>query len=215
MSIISKFLFGGSLLINILFLILFLIPRSHHLNPSTDTPLPHIQGMGGSRLFNYPSPTFKQKEEGFIEHQNYYLFPLNPGSFNMITSYYGPRLDVFGNGVWKNHVGIDLLSHTPQANVYAIEEGIVLESHRDFIYGVMVKLEHPDGSTSLYAHLYKETQKKYQLRMVSKGDRVKRGQIIGRIGNTGISTAPHLHFELNVSKEKANNPLKWLKFPGK
>ncbi len=190
----------------------------------------HIQGMGGSSSSEVSTPFNKRGEDyqdsrDFQDSQysqdyqdsqhtrNSYLFPLNPGNFKEISSYYGPRVDVFGKGVWRNHEGIDLTSHTPQANVHAVADGIVLESYWDFVYGVMVKLEHSDGSTSLYAHLFYETQKKYQLRRVSKGDKVKRGQILGRIGNTGISTAPHLHFELNVSQEKANNPMNWLNFP--
>ncbi len=209
-NIISKLLFGGSILVN-LCLILFIFLRSPHQESSTDisnTLNTYTPGLGGSSLLEIPNPVFNKRG-----YNSDYLFPLNPGNFKEFSSLYGPRLDVFGKGIWRNHEGIDLTSYTPQANVYAIADGVVIESYWDFVYGVMVKLRHSDGSTSLYAHLFYETKKKYQLRQVFKGYIVQRGQILGRIGNTGLSTAPHLHFEFNPSKKTANNPLNWIPYP--
>ena len=73
----------------------------------------------------------------------------------------------------------------------------------DASYGNYIKIKHSDGYYTLYAHLDKV--------YVKKGDKVVKGQIIGYMGNTGVSYGKHLHFEVRNTKDKRINPTKYLK----
>jgi septal ring factor EnvC (AmiA/AmiB activator) len=84
----------------------------------------------------------------------------------------------------------------------AVNDGVVIFSGRKGGYGNVVKIRHKGGYVSLYAH-----QSKIR---VKRGQRVKKGQIIGYVGSTGRSTGPHLHFGL-YKKGRAIDPLKVLK----
>jgi murein DD-endopeptidase MepM/ murein hydrolase activator NlpD len=64
----------------------------------------------------------------------------------------------------------------------------VLQAGEEPAYGIFVLIVHPDGHHSMYGHLSRL--------VVSAGDRINEGEVIGRSGNTGRSTAPHLHFEI-------------------
>ena len=95
---------------------------------------------------------------------------------------------------WKFHSGVDLPGHIGDP-VYATGDGVVKETERTRSragYGTQILLDHGFGYQTRYAHLSKI--------LVERGDSVKRGQIIGEVGNTGASTAPHLHYE-NMSAE--------------
>lgn len=73
--------------------------------------------------------------------------------------------------------------------VSAYKRGTVIDVQRlKDSYGKHIKIKHPDGTTTLYAHL--------SGMRVKPGQRVKKGQMIGRVGNTGNSSGPHLHFEI-------------------
>jgi murein DD-endopeptidase MepM/ murein hydrolase activator NlpD len=85
------------------------------------------------------------------------------------------------------HQGLDIAvaQGTP---VRASGGGLVRAAGRDPEYGLFVRLEHPEGYTSMYGHASRL--------LVSRGDSVRAGQVIGLSGSTGRSTAPHLHFEV-------------------
>ena len=104
-----------------------------------------------------------------------------------VTSFYGLRKHpVLGN--MKLHGGADLRAPvgTP---VYATASGVVeWAGYNDGGFGKMVKLGHNFGFTTVYGHLSKST--------VTAGDYVKQGELIGYSGNTGLSSAPHLHYEV-------------------
>ena len=93
------------------------------------------------------------------------------------------------SGEWKNHNGIDLAAAegTP---VYAIKDGTnALCYENDEVFGNYIILTHDDGAlTSVYAHLSKIN--------ISMYDSVKKGDIIGYVGSSGMATGPHLHFEI-------------------
>ena len=121
-----------------------------------------------------------------------FAMPVNPGV--RLTSSFGPR--------WgRIHKGLDLAGPkgTP---IYATADGVVTHAGWQSGYGRLVKIEHEFGVETRYAHQSK-------LR-VKKGQRVSRGQQIGDMGNTGLSTGPHLHYEVR-SGGKAINPMTYIK----
>lgn len=112
-----------------------------------------------------------------------------------------------GNLKGQYHGGLDLRA-SMSTPVYAAEDGEVDDVDKKgsrTTYGVFIKLYHGKykggGLVTIYAHLSQV--------LVSKGDKVSKGQLIGLSGNTGASTAPHLHFEIRYCAHKSN-PLVWL-----
>ncbi len=105
-----------------------------------------------------------------------------------ISSDFGRRKQPF-TGEFKNHNGIDLAANTGTP-VHAIKDAVVAGVITgDPTFGNYIILSHDNGKmTSIYAHLSKMT--------VTKGQRVKKGEIIGNVGQTGMATGPHLHFEI-------------------
>lgn len=100
----------------------------------------------------------------------------------------------------KFHSGIDIVA--PQGTVIsASDSGVVISCGRNGGYGKMILLDHGSGFATLYAHC--------SLLLVDKGQSVTKGQEIAKVGTTGLSTGPHLHFE--VRKEGVPiNPLSFL-----
>lgn len=109
-----------------------------------------------------------------------------------VTSSFGPRVHPV-TGVYKQHTGTDF--EGTDGNYYAAASGVVTYAGYDGAYGYMVKIDHGNiGGEHLstwYAHQPGLS--------VGVGEHVERGQVIGRIGNTGYSTGPHAHVELHVN----------------
>ena len=103
-----------------------------------------------------------------------------------LSSPYGYRNDPF-TGLRKFHNGIDI-ANGPGTPVVASMSGTVAAVGYNGNYGRYVILRHPDGFQTLYAHLARTH--------VSQGDRVRQGQQLGEMGNTGYSTGNHLHFSI-------------------
>ena len=120
-------------------------------------------------------------------------WPLAGGT---ITSRFGGRRDPIVGGR-ENHAGIDIgVGHgTP---VYASGDGYVEHAGWYYGYGNYIKLDHDFGYKTAYGHLSSID--------VKQGTYVKKGQFIGRVGSTGYSTGPHLHFEL-IKDGKQVNPM--------
>ncbi len=116
-----------------------------------------------------------------------------------LTCAFGFRQSPF-TGLKEFHRGLDVSSKvgTP---VIAPAEGVVVEVGTDKDFGEAVRIEHGFGYTTFYAHL-SET-------VVKKGQRIHRGQMIARVGNTGRTTGPHLHYELHVNGLPVN-PLRYI-----
>ena len=112
-----------------------------------------------------------------------YAWPLSGAR---ISSRFGPRnVSVLGNTF---HTGLDLAA-PPGTPVAAARDGVVTRAGpAGRVYGNAVFLDHGDGSSTRYAHLSQV--------LVAPGARVQQGDPIGRVGSTGASTGPHLHFEL-------------------
>lgn len=116
-----------------------------------------------------------------------------------ISSSYGPRLDPFLRRL-AMHTGIDLRA-PGGTKVHASAQGKVVSAGRNGGYGLMVEIEHPSGLTSRYAHMRKL--------LVSEGETVEAGDVLGLVGSTGRSTGPHLHYEIRVNGE-ATDPRRFV-----
>ncbi|MFD0207254.1 MULTISPECIES: M23 family metallopeptidase [Saccharothrix] len=109
-------------------------------------------------------------------------------------------------GRWgEMHYGIDIAGPigTP---ILSAADGVVIEAGSASGFGLWVKVEHADGSVTVYGHV-----DSYSVR---KGQRVLAGEQIARMGNRGFSTGPHLHFEVWNPDGKKINPLSWLNSKG-
>ena len=117
-----------------------------------------------------------------------------------ITSLFGNRPNPFGFGS-EVHNGMDFVA-AYGSPVYATAPGVVTSAGFDGGYGLMVTISHSYGYSTLYAHLSGLA--------IKQDARVKRGQLIGYLGNSGRSTGPHLHYSI-YEGEKAINPQPYLK----
>ena len=113
--------------------------------------------------------------------------PVNNKDLRRIGSYFGNRVDPFYK-VHKFHEGIDFCA-TVGTEVYATGNGTVEEAARNAGYGNEIIIDHGYSYKTVYAHLSRV--------FVRPGQKILRGQIIGYVGNTGKSTAPHLHYEVH------------------
>jgi lipoprotein NlpD len=111
----------------------------------------------------------------------------------LLTSGFGPRGETF-------HDGIDIAA--PEGTpVFAARDGRVIYSDQIPGYGNIVIIEHSEGLTTVYAHNERNE--------VSKGDVVRQGDEVSRVGRTGRTTGPNLHFEVRL-QNVARNPLYFL-----
>ena len=126
-----------------------------------------------------------------------YIWPV---SSRRITSPFGPR-NTGIPGASTNHKGVDIGGVGYTTEVHAAKAGTVIVSQRSSSYGEYVVVSHGSGNTTLYAHM--------SSRSVSVGDYVDQGDVLGITGSTGISSGPHLHFEITENGSRVN-PLNYL-----
>ncbi|MBK1810883.1 peptidoglycan DD-metalloendopeptidase family protein [Clostridium sp. YIM B02505] len=107
----------------------------------------------------------------------------------------------FGARWGEVHHGIDIASNVGDP-IGAALDGVVKETSYNSIYGNMIVVDHGGGIETIYGHCSKV--------LVKPGQKIKRGDTIGKVGTTGRSTGPHLHFELRVNGT-AINPNKYIK----
>ncbi len=123
------------------------------------------------------------------------IMPVKKQDLTRMASGYGWRSDPFTKAR-KKHFGMDFTAPrgTP---IYATGDGkVVRADQRSSGFGKHIRIDHGFGYISLYAHM-----SKYNVR---RGQRVKRGDLIGFVGNTGRSQAPHLHYEISKNGRKIN-----------
>jgi murein DD-endopeptidase MepM/ murein hydrolase activator NlpD len=116
-------------------------------------------------------------------------------SKGVLTSSYGRR--------WgRMHKGIDIGAPIGTPIVAVANGEVITAGWNSGGFGNLVKIEHPDGTVTLYAHNNKI--------LVRKGQLVQQGEQISELGNTGRSTGPHLHFEIHPNGKDAVNPIAYL-----
>ncbi|ADD03019.1 Peptidase M23 [Thermoanaerobacter italicus Ab9] len=121
-------------------------------------------------------------------------------SSSVITSPFGTRYHPILKQ-YRTHTGIDIAAQTG-ASILAAADGQVIFAGYYGGYGYAVIIDHGDGISTLYGH--------NSALLVKEGDTVKRGQVIAKAGSTGLSTGPHLHFEVRKNGVPVN-PMDWLK----
>lgn len=114
----------------------------------------------------------------------------------------GVITDIFNtrNG---NHKGIDIAGELG-TDIFVVDDGIVVRSYYSQSYGHAIFVKHANGLETVYAHLNE--------RFVQENDKVLKGELIGKMGNTGHSSGVHLHFEIHekewtIHKENAIDPI--------
>jgi Peptidase family M23 len=133
------------------------------------------------------------------------IIPLRPSTYRRISSHFGMRFHPIRK-VNKMHYGMDI-SAAIGTPVYATADGVVsIASHRQAGYGTMVQVTHPFGFKTIYGHLKSFT--------CIPAQRIKRGTLIGYVGSTGLSTGPHLHYEI-VKNGQRIDPIEFVKFAKK
>lgn len=115
--------------------------------------------------------------------------PSRRPSRGYVTSGYGMRIDPF-TGLAQHHSGIDFSARLG-APVSSTADGVVIFSGKHGAYGNMIEIDHGHGLVTKYAHL--------SAIHVKVGEKVKRGHMVGEVGNTGRSTGPHLHYEIRLN----------------
>lgn len=127
-----------------------------------------------------------------------YVYPL-PTSYVTIASRFGPRTHPVTKK-YNNHSGADIVA-PGGTEIKAVRGGVVITSaYSPNLWGEYVVISHGDGTTLLYAHMTRGSRK------VKEGDIVSQGQVIGKVGSTGLSTGNHLHLTLTVNG-KNQDPL--------
>ena len=146
----------------------------------------------------------KAKEEELARQLNWsasvggYIWPETVSK--RITSPMGSR-NIHYPGASTNHKGVDIGGVGYTTNVLATKSGVVMTSAYHSSYGNYVVIFHGKGNTTLYAHM--------SSRKVKEGDTVSQGDVIGVTGCTGVSTGPHLHYEITENGARVD-PLNYL-----
>ena len=116
-----------------------------------------------------------------------------------LSSRFGRRMDPF-TGRISHHTGVDYRARTGSP-VMSTADGVVTMAKKNGSFGLMIEVNHSFGFKTRYAHLSKM--------LVRRGSRVKRGEIIGLVGNSGRSTGSHLHYEVMFKKAR-RDPLHYV-----
>lgn len=125
------------------------------------------------------------------------VLPMNQNDFTLSAGYGYRRDPIYGTT--RFHEGIDFASPTGTP-VYATADAVVTSADRKPGYGNCIDLDHGYNYLTRYAHLSQI--------LVEQGQKVKRGELIGKVGSTGKSTGSHLHYEVRF-KEETQNPVNY------
>lgn len=159
-----------------------------------------------TKYFQNEKQFTKQVEELIAERQNQnqteyvggdFMWPL-PKSDKYVTSPFGYRVHPI-TGVYEFHGGIDISSHLG-TDIYSVNDGVVAEASWSNGNGYYVLIDHGGGYMSYYSHLSKI--------LVTKNQVMKKGDLVGYVGMTGLATGYHLHFSV-YQNGKVVDPLKF------
>lgn len=126
------------------------------------------------------------------DSKGFYIWPTT----GVISSGFGGRSVKVGS---SNHQGLDI-ANSDGTDIVAADGGTVIYAQRSSSgYGNLIKIRHDDGSVTYYGHL--------QEILVEEGEKVAQGQLIGKMGRTGVVTGSHLHFEIRPDGSTPVNPL--------
>lgn len=143
-----------------------------------------------------PAPTLAEPAPECTQPEGW---PIANASSQVISNF-GVRRPSGGKGT-RTHQGIDIKA-AYGADVIAMADGQVSLSGTQSGYGNIVVIDHGNNISTAYAHL--------SSRSVQKGEKVKKGDLLGHVGRTGRATTPHLHYEVRINN-KAVEPLPYLK----
>jgi murein DD-endopeptidase MepM/ murein hydrolase activator NlpD len=176
------------------------------INESASGSLKEVNDI--NKLSQYLNEVVVPVEEigGLIDSQNALLtdipsvYPIR-GGIGHISQLFGQNPNPF-TGQYYIHKGLDLSTYRQGDPIIATADGQVVTVDVDLAgFGNYVIIKHKYGFYTRYAHM--------QSFSVTAGQRVQQGQVIGRIGNTGLSTGPHLHYEVHVGSDVVD-PLKYI-----
>lgn len=122
-----------------------------------------------------------------------------PGLGRFVAPTSGTITSTFGDD--REHGGIDI-ANTFGAPIVAVADGEVISAGPAQGFGLWVRIRHDDGTITTYGH--------NNTNLVSVGQRVEAGQKIATVGNRGVSTGPHLHFEVETPTGTKTDPVQWL-----
>ncbi len=127
------------------------------------------------------------------------IWPIK-GGIGHISMYFGQNINPF-TGQWYTHTGLDISTFGQGDPIIATADGTVVSLSYESGYGNNIIIRHKHGFYTRYAHL--------QAFRVRRGQQVKQGQIIGLLGNTGLTTGPHVHYEVHLGRDVID-PTKFL-----
>lgn len=131
---------------------------------------------------------YRRQTERLLEQAR--KIPLGIPHTGSISSGFGPRSNPFGKASKEMHLGLDFRGNIGE-NIRATADGTVSTAGMQNGYGRVVKIDHGYGYQTVYAHLSAIN--------VATGDKIKAGDVIGKLGNSGRSTGSHLHYEVRLN----------------
>lgn len=158
-----------------------------------ETPLERTVEQGLSEIVTYLDERFSETDKLPT------ILPVKSAGA-WISCYYGWRTNPMSGKGKEHHNGLDIAGQW-NSPIIAPSAGKVVRSARDTYLGNYVKLDHGDGLFTTYGHL--------NSRSVKVGQRVKRGDVIGRMGKSGRTTGTHLHYAV-VKNKRYVNPLQYI-----
>lgn len=144
------------------------------------------------------------------------LFASGEPAYTFITSKYGMRRDPVTESYVKLHTGIDIAGDLNETNIIAVKDGTVVRVINECVSGGeytcggnagnSILIMHTDGMYTFYGHIHENTI------IVEEGESVSQGQVIGKVGSSGWSNGPHLHFEVRTgpSNSDAVDPIDYV-----
>ncbi|MBN1881768.1 MAG: M23 family metallopeptidase [Deltaproteobacteria bacterium] len=127
-------------------------------------------------------------------------FPFGIPTSGTIMSHYGYRVCPFDCSRIEFHSGIDIANNSGH-EIFAAADGVVSRTGWTSGYGVSVVIDHNNSVSTLYAHLSES--------LVVDGQKIKKGELIGLMGSTGLSTGPHLHYEILINDQRMDPMMFW------